>query len=112
MLTIEDHDCDPFITRDCEWGPDFVTCTHKFNKAFTNDNRVEEEAIIDNGTYGLKFDNDKNIVYFNKTQKSLVCGNTELFTGFTKTIKDSRKDMWTNIVEREYKHDSNNIPGL
>ena len=44
--------------------------------------------------------------------KTLVYGNTKLFTNFEKTIKDSCKDLWNNIVELNYKHDSSIIPGL
>ena len=93
-------------------GADFVPRTRTFKKTFTNNKRVEEEEIIDNGTYRLEFANYKNITSFNKILKRLLYGNTGLFTNFAKTIEDSRKDLWNNIVERDYTHDSNNIPGL
>ena len=74
MSNIEDLDCNPFIIRDCEWGPDYVPRMHKFKKTFTNGKCVEEEAIIDNGTYGLEFANDKNIISSMEIQKTLVYG--------------------------------------
>ena len=61
MPNMEDLDCEPFITRDCEWGVKFNPRTHKFKKTFTNGKRVEKEVIVDNGTFGLEFSNDKNI---------------------------------------------------
>ena len=86
--------------------------TRKFKKMFTNNKRVEEEAFINNGTFGLEFVTGKNISSFKECLKTLVYGNTELFTNFVKTIKDSCKGFWNNIVERDFKHDPNNIPGL
>jgi hypothetical protein len=112
MSTMEELDCDPFKTRDHEWGLDSVPRTHKFKNTFTNNKCMVEESIIDNVTQELQFANDKNIPSFNKILKTLLYGNTKLFTAFAKTIKDSCKDLWTNITERDYIHDSNNIPGL
>ena len=112
MSIMEDLDAEPFITRDREWGGKYMPCTHKFKKTSTNGKRVEEEAIIDNGTYGLEFSNYKNIALFLETQKTLVYGNGELFAAFTRTLEDSHKDLWNSVVENKYKHDLNNVPGL
>ena len=109
---MEDLDCEPFVTSNREWEPDFAPRTHTLKKTFTNNKRVEEEAIINNDTYRLEFSNDKNIASFDKTQKTLGYGNINLFTSFAKIIKYTCKDLWTNIVEREYRYDSNNILGL
>ena len=89
-----------------------VCAAHKFKKTFTNGKSVEEETFINNGTTGLEFANNKNISSFNECLKTLVYGNTELFTNFAKTIEDRRKDFWNTIVKRDYTHDLNSIPGL
>ena len=60
MSITEDLDAEPFMTKDREWDVKYMPHTHKFKKTFTNGKRVEEETIIDNGTYGLEFSNDKN----------------------------------------------------
>ena len=112
MSNIENLDAEPFITIDREWDTQHTPHMHTFKKTFMNGKCVEEEAIIDNGTFGLEFSNDKNIASFMEIQKTLVYWNTKPFTAFTKTVKDSRKDLWTNIVEVKYKYDSKNAPGL
>ena len=68
--------------------------------------------VILDDTYGPEFVNHKNIASFNKTLKTRVYGKTKLFTNFAKTTGDSRRDLWNNIVERDYTHDPSNIPGL
>ena len=112
MPNMKDLDCEPFITRVREWDVKFTPRTHKFKKTFTNGKGVEEEAIIDNRTYGLEFSNGKNIASFMETQKTLVNGNGELSTAFARTLEDSRKDLWNNVIENKYKHDPANVPGL
>ena len=112
MPNMEDLDCDPFITRNREWDVKYTPHTHKFKKTSMNGKCVEEEAITNNGTYELEFANDKNIASFMETQKTLVYGNGELFTASARTLEDSRKNLWNNIVEKKYKHDPANLPGL
>ena len=112
MLNMEDLNAEPFITKDPEWDVKNTPRTQKFKKTFTKGKRVREEAIIDNGTYGLEFVNDRNIALFMKIQKTLINGNGELFMAFIKTLEDSRKDVWRTFVEYKYKYDPNTLPGL
>ena len=79
---------------------------------FTNGKRAEEEVIVDNGTFGLEYSNDKNIASFLEAANTLNYGNSELFQHFGKTLEDTRKDLWNNVVENNYKHDPTDVPGL
>ena len=70
----EDLDCDPFFTRDRAWDDKHVPRTRKFKKTFTSGKRVEEEVVIDNGTYDLEYAVDKNIHSFNEALTTLQYG--------------------------------------
>ena len=39
-------------------------------------------------------------------------GNGELFQAFGKTLEDTRKDLWNNVVENNYKYYPTDVPGL
>jgi hypothetical protein len=112
MWTMDERDCEPFITRYYEWDNKYVLRTHKFMKTFTSNKRVEEAAVINNGPFRLEFASDKNIPLFNECHKTLLYGNTELFTNPGKTLEDTRNNLWNNLTKSEFEHDSNNIPGL
>ena len=68
--------------------------------------------IIDHGVYYLEHARDKNIQLFIDTLKALQYEDGELFMHFRKTAKDTRNDVWNNLVGKDYKYDSSSLPGL
>ena len=85
--------------------------TQTFKKTFISGKLAKEEVIKDDGVYRMEFARDKKIQTFNKACKTLQYGNGELFTALPKTLEDTHKDVWNNLVEKTYRHDSANTPG-
>lgn len=55
---------------------------------------------------------DKNISSLNFALKTLQYGEAELFTNFGKMPEDTCKDLWNNLIKKEWKCKPNTLLGL